>query len=387
VAIRTARPDAAIRQAVLLVVALRIALGVVAWVGLLIAPAAEIAGRPLPVPSGVLTGALIDPWQRWDSWHFEGIATGGYPHGTLEVAFLPLYPLLVRLAGPLTGGSMAVAGLLISTVAAVIGLVLVHRRVAADLGEAIARRTVLYLAVAPTAMFLIAPYTEALFLALSAGAFVALRRRRLALAGGLIAAASLTRPQGLLLLVPAAVEVAPGVMVAWRSRRAGISPGHVTLAALPLLAFGAWVLWTQRVVGVTTFRAEELGWGGHPAWPWQGLIDGLTSTNAYPGPLYNAATVLVWLGLTAVLLRHRHRVPPSYTAYAAISLAPTVFREEGFGNAWASAPRFALVVFPLFVAAALITEHRPRLHLLWCVASGVMAVTSVVVFTHNQFVA
>jgi hypothetical protein len=379
--------DPAVRRALLIVVVLRVGLGLAAWVGLMVAGPAVIPGRPLPEPAGGLGAALVDPWQRWDSWHFEAIATGGYPRGSLDVAFLPLYPLLMRATLPLAGGSAAVGGMLVSTLAAVAGLVLVHRRVAADLGEAIAGRTVLFLGLAPTAMFLIAPYTEALFLSLSAGAFVAMRSRRWTICGGLIAAAALTRPQGLLLLLPAAVECLPEVFAGWRRRRLGIRPAHLLLGLVPLLAFAAWVGWTARVVGVTPFGAEELGWGGHPAWPWQGLVDGLGSTGAYPGPLYNAVTVAAWLALTGVLVRRRDRVPASYTAYAAVSLVPIVFREEGFGNPWASAPRFALVVFPLFVSLALLTERRPRLAIFVAVVSAGLAVLSVVVFSHNQFVA
>src|SRR5437870_921220 len=76
---------------------------------------------------------------------------------------------------------------------------------------AAARWALFALAVYPTAFFLLAPFTESLFLALTMAAFVAADARRWWLAGVLGAMASLTR-----------------------------GPGIVTTAAL------AWMAWQQR---------------------------------------------------------------------------------------------------------------------------------------------
>lgn len=330
----------------------------------------------------------MNPWQRWDSWHYQSVATQGYPQGSLEVAFFPLYPLLIRITSIPALGAIPVAALLVSTVAAVFGLWMLHRLLCTDLGDAMADRTLLYVGLAPMALFLIAPYTEALFLALSVAAFLALRSRRLAVAGLLIAAATLTRPQGILLLLPAAVEVAPPLLAALRQRhRPPIGVGHLLLGTLPVVVLVAWVAVAARMAGLTPFAAEERGWGGHLAWPWDGLVHGLTTTAIYPGPLINSAAVFGWMCLLGLLVRHRQRVPASYIAYAAVSLLPIVIREEGFGNPWASAPRFALVVFPLGVAVALLTESRPRLHRVAVGLSALLAAASLVTFTHNQFIA
>jgi len=371
-----------------MVVALRVVLGLIAWASLGIAGPAEIAGRQPPAPSPGLYDALINPWQRWDSWHYEGIASQGYAHGSLEVAFFPLYPGLIRAATLFTGGSVAVAALLVSSLAAIAGLVLIRRLVAADLGDPVAARTVVYVALGPMAMFLVAPYTEAVFLALSASVFLALRSGRLIVAGGLIALAALTRPQGILLLAPAAVVASGPLLAAVRRREwPPIKPGHLVLVLLPAAALVAWLAWTAQQVGLSPFIAEERGWGGHLAWPWDGLVHGLSNTAIYPGPLINAAAVLAWIVLVAVLWQQRRRVPTSYIAYAVVSLAPIIFREEGFGNPWASAPRFALVVFPLAVAMALVTERRSGLHTVWVACSSLLAAATLVVFTHNQFIA
>src|SRR2546430_8563370 len=92
-----------------------------------------------------------------------------------------------------------------SLVAFLVALAALHRLTVLELGAAAARRTVLLLAFFPTALFFSAAYTEALFLALSVGVFLAAREERWAVAGVLGALGAATRSGGGLLLGPVAV--------------------------------------------------------------------------------------------------------------------------------------------------------------------------------------
>ena len=82
--------------------------------------------------------------------------------------------------------------------------------------------TVLLVALSPVGFFLLAPYTEALFLATTAASFWFARERHPWLAGIAGAAAGLTRLQGGLLLLPLGY-------VAWRDLQGG-SGYHDTTA-------------------------------------------------------------------------------------------------------------------------------------------------------------
>src|SRR5205823_1764407 len=113
---------------------------------------------------------------------YHHLALDGY-HTASDAAFFPLYPTLIRGGAALLGGAYLLSGLLISTVAYVVALVLLHRLVRTDVDDAAAGRTLLYIALAPTAFFFLASYTEALFLALSVATFLALRRRAWLAAG------------------------------------------------------------------------------------------------------------------------------------------------------------------------------------------------------------
>src|SRR5262249_48378774 len=72
-----------------------------------------------------LPGVLTSPWVRWDGDHFLNIAIHGY--GRSGSAFLPLYPLLIRVTGTLLGGHLVVGALLVSTIAAFFMFLLLYR--------------------------------------------------------------------------------------------------------------------------------------------------------------------------------------------------------------------------------------------------------------------
>src|SRR5215216_7297557 len=164
-------------------------------------PGADPAGDPLE-PAGFLSY-----WAHWDGAWYSEIATHGYGVRAPEsTAFFPLYPLFVRAGSSLAGGP-AVWGILISLLCTAFALYFVYR-LAENLYDArAARASTLALAFFPTAFFLNAVYTEALFLALTAGAVWAARvRGNLLLAGVLGALAAATRNLGVLLLIPLIFE-------------------------------------------------------------------------------------------------------------------------------------------------------------------------------------
>ena len=128
-----------------------------------------------PFGSWPLGGALdfvASPLVRWDAQWYLRIAEHGYQahvealRGTR--AFFPVYPLLVRgLGGFADAGLAVVVAISISLAAFWVGVRLLHRLTALELGDAAADATVVLLAFAPFAFFFSAPYTESVFLLLS----------------------------------------------------------------------------------------------------------------------------------------------------------------------------------------------------------------------------
>src|SRR5437764_3731149 len=158
----------------------------------------------LTAPFGYLGNLLVAPFARWDSVWYLAIAIGGYDHQAARTAFFPLYPLAVRGIGGIgsSWGFYLVSGIVISLICFAIALVLLYRLVELELGDEVARTTIMLIAFCPMAFYFSAVYSESMFLLLSLGAILSARHGRWLLAGLLGALAAATRNSGIMLLVP-----------------------------------------------------------------------------------------------------------------------------------------------------------------------------------------
>jgi Mannosyltransferase (PIG-V) len=322
-------------------------------------------------------GAVTDVWARWDSVWFLRIAEHGYEHiSRSAAAFFPLYPAAVGLLGRVLLGHYVLAGIIVSLTAGLASFVLLYRLAEAKLGAEGARRTVLYLALFPTALFLQAVYGESLYLLLSIAAFLAAERRRFFTAGALCGLALLTRPVAVALLPALA-------LFAWRSDN---RLGSLTRLLVAPFMFAAYplLLWAQRGDPWALLHAQGI-WSRElsPAGPLGGAWDGLRAgwagvqqlasgshTHAYwpavegTDPMRVAvvnleclAALVLFAFLTVVAWR---RFGAPYGLFSALSLAVPLSMPS---DRWPllSLPRLGLVIFPLFLALAAI-GGRPRLH-------------------------
>ncbi len=341
----------------------------------------------LTTPFSALGDLLVAPAARWDAFWYLRIATDGYgtPHDHAQAAFYPLYPLLMR-AGGWVVGSPLVAGILVSLACFLGALVLLHRLVALELGDAYARPAVLLTAFFPSALFFSAVYSESLFLLLSVGAFLAARRERWALAGALGGLAALTRNSGVLLALPLALLFlygprAGGTPVALRARwlpRYRLTPQALWLAFVPLglalylgwsaVALGdafapyhAQALWLRHLVplgavtggiGHAVDALHALGRGG-AATPY--LAEG--GGNSLE-PVSQSLLLLGFLAFALVALAGvLRRLPLAYGAYTAVALALTLSYPVD-AQPLMSLPRYLLALFPLQMWLALWTSRR-----------------------------
>src|SRR5437773_182288 len=154
------------------------------------------------------TVALLATWNHWDAANYVRIAEFGYQVALFDLAFFPLFPLLISLPGHLFGNWSYVPIATILSNGTWLAAMFVIYQLATDIaGDRVARRTLLYMCIFPTAFYLFAPYNESLFILLTAGAFLAMRRQKWWLAGLLGLLAALTRSAGILLVIPYLVEL------------------------------------------------------------------------------------------------------------------------------------------------------------------------------------
>jgi len=266
------------------------------------------------------------------------------------------------------------AGIVISLACCAGAFVLLYRLAEPYLGAEGARRTVLYLAVFPMSLFLQAVYSESLYLLLAVATFYLAERRRwlgAATTGGL---AMLTRIAGVALL-PALLYLA------WRSpqqRRALAS-----LVVAPVLAL-LYPLYLQlHLHAPRAAFASEGGWNRYTstAGPLGGLWHALVAswggieqlatgdrvhrfwTGSHSDPLYVAAhnleDLLFFLVFVALGVVAWRRFGPAYGLFVFASLLIPL-TEPHRGYPLLSMPRFTLVLFPCFMAAAALTRSEAR---------------------------
>ena len=199
-------------------------------------PATYQVGRPY----------LVEPFMNnqvcWDSEYYLSIAIGGYddpkvphltPYGTtiyqngsmvlngtpykgdsvsLNYAFFPFYPWVMRVfAQPLKLigldliATTTLAGVIVSALGALLGMLALYDLTSDSLGDEGAMRAAFYLLIFPTGFFLLQVYTEGLFVGLAFACLAMLRRGRWLEAALLGAAATLTRAVGVALVIPMAI--------------------------------------------------------------------------------------------------------------------------------------------------------------------------------------
>jgi Gpi18-like mannosyltransferase len=346
-----------------------------------------------PINSAVATGLF----HQFDASYYLAIANHGYvviaPN---NLAFFPLYPLLIHTVGWLIGSDV-IAGLLISAGSFALALVLLHRLTELELGRRAADATVLMVAFAPLSFFFSAIYTESLFLLLSVAAVLAARRERWALAGLLAGLATLTRPTGILLVVPL-------LMMRLRVKRrldrrllwALIPPAALAAYMTILAASGfSWLapfqqgaFWQRVTVGpIAGFAAA--------------LVTAVNSAAAIvrngqhvfaptlAGPFTpNAECVLLLLVLAiagAFLVSCFRRLPREYGAYAAAVLLMCV-SSPAIGQPLVSLDRYVLTIFPLWMAAGAWIAKR-RLERCAVVAGSILLVFYTFYFARGSFIA
>jgi hypothetical protein len=310
-----------------------------------------------PLASGT---QWLDRFGCGDTYHYVRIAELGYlPPGLpcCDQAFFPGYPALMAGLAPLFGGSVTAAGWVVTLVAGVVGALGVWTLVAEDArgGRPAARRAVLLLAVAPCGYFLVAVYTEALFLALAVWAWVWATRRHWWVAGTLAALGTAVRVNGLFLAAGLAVMYAVQLHRDGRLLRPRVD---VLALGLPLLPVGGFVAYLhQRTGSWNAWReAEATGWSRETHWPWVGLRSAWDAVWA-TGDWVLAASrmgdvVAVLSGVAVVMLLARQRRWPEAT-YLGLSVGVVLC-----STLWVSAPRYALTWFPVCLAVATLGGER-----------------------------
>jgi hypothetical protein len=306
----------------------------------------------------------------WDGTFYRDIASGGY--GSLDpeaLRFFPLFPLVGRAASVLTLGDVTVGLVLVANVAAFGVGIATRRLVLQEQGDQeLADRATWLMMLVPSAFVLVFAYSESLFLLFAIICFSRLRARawwQAAIFGFL---AALTRPFGLVLAVPALIEV----VRSYRQDPERVGVAAVGAIAAPAVGTGVYLAvsgvwfdsWRGPMDAQSSFRGS--------------LVDPFSRVGRGVGDLLGNETfgdglhlpfALVGLFLLVVLIR---TWPASYSVFAGLILVTSLSADN-----WNSLERYILDAFPLVLALAVILrgERLLRLALAVC-GGGMVALTS-----------
>lgn len=278
--------------------------------------------------------------------------------GPLLTGWFPLYPVLIRAAGALTG-DLRTAAILISITASAAGVVLFHR-LAARFSSRPGLAAAVFVVFPP--MWLVCgglAFVEPLLVCAAIAAVLAAVEERPWVCGAAAAAAALSQKSGALVVVIAA-------LVVWsrKGRLDGRWLAALALAPLAAAALQAY-LWLTFGDPLINLRVQREVFGGSLfGLPFAGFVKGVLEPSAFGGPWRRAAIAasgLFYLAVAAAAWRGRTPARRPLLLWLGVVLA-FFFCLGGF---WAfhSLPRFLLLGAPaaLLLAEPLLPRGRTLL--------------------------
>jgi uncharacterized membrane protein len=280
-------------------------------------------------------GFLLRSLTSWDGWFYLGIAREGYHAAPVagvyhDYAFLPLYPMLVRILAAPVPGSEGLVAVILSNLLFALALALLYLLGRDHVGERRAVQACALLAISPFSVMFSMAYGESLFLVLSVGAFLAAERGDRPVAGACLAAATLCRLPGAVLALPIAIVFLR--QDGWRPR-----PSQAWALLGPVAAAG-FLAWVAALTGSSSAYSDN-----QAAWGRDGLAtDGPTIASA-PTPILLLGVAILCASLFPLVYARADRLRPEYV------LLPMLAVGVAFASgSLESIGRYATVAFPLW---------------------------------------
>lgn len=322
----------------------------------------------------------IYSWANFDGVHYVGIAMQGYHE--FDQAFFPLYPHLVRWVSWVTH-DYVIAGLIISIVAyGALGNVLyMYLRDVWNTSIAIWGFSLWLLY--PTAFFYQAVYTESLFLLLTVSSLYALHKKRYLIASVCAFLASLTRLQGVLLVIPI-------VFTLYTSRRVR----DVFVVGAPIAGLLVYMSYLYKTTGDALYfltaqssfgsqRSSELILFPQVIYRYVRIFLTADLSFAYGVAVlefvfFTTVTALLgYIGYMSYKEKRMHELGIVLYSLAHM-LLPT------FTGTFSSIPRYSLCALALYSSFGMIPSYKLKVGILSI--AGIMHVILIIIFIQGRFI-
>lgn len=330
---------------------------------------------------------LLTPWANFDGIYYLIIAAGGY---TVDNAgFFPLFPLTIGFLTSLFGSFQAfdlsqylIALLLVSFFTSLL-LVIFYRLVKLDFKSNVAWLSLIFLLFFPTSFFLVGIYAEGLFLLLTVSSFYFARKKKWLMASFLAALLTATRTVGIAILPALLLEF-------YKNEKTFFSKKLLTLLLIPLglvsylyYSFAKWgnaFQFVQAQGGLQNERSVE------------GIV-------LLPQTLYRYFKILTtvspsiyewWVAIIEIsalifasmmlFIAWKKRIRLSYIIFSIFALIIPASTGTFTGM-----PRYVLVLFPIFIALALVKNKWVKI--LYLTIGVVLLVILFALFSKGYYIA
>lgn len=306
---------------------------------------------------------MIAHLKTWDAQHYLFLAEKGYEKGRESNRFFPLYPILIKIFSFVFQSKLLTAHLL--SLALTIGsAILLHKLVKLLSFTSKTYWLSLFLLLSfPTAFFLHLPYSESLFLFICLCYFYAYEKKNNLLQFLTAFLLPLTRPTGILIMLPVLVSVSKGL----RNKKVISIPTFnmpikipftylylMTLA--PLIGIACYFLFHKIVTG--NFFTGIIGINSVSTWNAINVLDpgslirNLLSTNLVLHGFQNSILDRIFFVLFLVIsfLIYK-KLPKNYFFFSLVlGLVPLL-------GSFTSYMRYILPIFPIYIVMSLLIQE------------------------------
>lgn len=329
---------------------------------------------------------ILKTWSNFDGVHFLNIAGYGY---ITEARFFPLLPILIYLfsLGSITFTFTFLVGLILPNIIFILALVFLYKLLRLDYSEKISFDAIFYLLIFPTAFFLVSVYSESLFLLLLVICFYCARKGNwigVILSGVFLVG---TRFVGIF-IIPALIYefIIQTKLVRLNSILKLCAIILVTPISLALYSIYNFQKWGNPLYFLTAHT--ELGNDRSASsliLPPQTLYRYFKILNTLPVSQFEWWLALLEVasfvfGCIALFIAWKKKIRVSYLIFGVLSFLLPVL-----SGTFSGLPRYLLIVFPVFIAIALIQSKFIKQT--YSVISIILLLILLMFFSRGYFIA
>jgi len=329
-----------------------------------------------------VNSVLLYPWANFDGIHYLMIASQGYSN---NLGFMPLFPIALNLVANLFGGGETfsivyfLTGFFLANIFFLISLFIFFKLLRLDYSKSKTLQTIIFLVIFPTSFFFGAIYSESMFLLLTLLSFYFARKGQWFFAGIVGFFLPITRIVGIFILPALIVEFfqQENILKKWKKlayiERIKIIKKSIPIFFIPLsIVFYSIYNYLQK--GDYLYFLHAHGNVGNSR-----TVDGLVFI---PQTVYRYFKILIsvptvqaewWVSLLEItvfllviwllILAFKYKVRLSYLVFAALCFLLPVS-----SGTFSGLPRYALILFPIFIAITLATNKtRKILHVVFSI--------------------